>query len=169
VGTQIAGSGSTASADEVTAAFKAAMRRFASTVTIVTVRSGNNHHGMTATAITSVTADPPAVLACVNRSASIHANLRLGMPFCINLLSSEHRALSSAFGGGLSPERRFSQGLWQLESEGPPYLIDAQANLFCIVDTSLDYGTHTIFVGRVEAVRLHGSVQPLIYGDGRFI
>jgi flavin reductase (DIM6/NTAB) family NADH-FMN oxidoreductase RutF len=48
-------------------------------------------------------------------------------------------------------------------------LTDAQANLFCVVDGKLSYGTHTIFVGRVDAIRLHGETRPLIYGDGRFI
>jgi flavin reductase (DIM6/NTAB) family NADH-FMN oxidoreductase RutF len=151
------------------AAFKAAMRRFAATVTIVTVKSGDVRSGMTATAVSSVTTDPPALLACVNRGASIHANLRMGKLFCVNLLASEHGPLSTAFGGKLPPQDRFSMGLWHFEGDGPPYLSDAQANIFCFVDAMMDYGTHTIFVGKVDAVRLHGDVRPLIYGNGRFI
>jgi len=72
-------------------------------------------------------------------------------------------------GGKLPPEDRFSLGAWQTHGSGVPYLDDAQANIFCVVDAMLDYGTHTIFIGRAEAVRLHGDVRPLIYGDGRFI
>ena len=62
----------------------------------------------------------------------------------------------------------FSREL-QLDTCARPYLTDAQANLFCVVDGMLGYGTHTIFVGRVDAIRLHGETRPLIYGDGRFI
>jgi flavin reductase len=155
--------------EDLQGAFKAAMRRFAATVTIITVANGDVRSGMTATAVSSLSTDPPAILACVNRGASIHSNMRLGTPFCVNLLSADHGPLSSAFGGKVSPADRFSIGDWLIDEEGRPYLIDGQANLFCIVDATLDYGTHTIFVGKVHAVRLHGAVRPLIYGDGKFI
>jgi flavin reductase (DIM6/NTAB) family NADH-FMN oxidoreductase RutF len=154
---------------ELAAAFKAAMRRFAATVTIVTVADGDTKSGMTATAVASVSTEPPALLVCVNRSASIHANLRMGANFCVNLLAADHIPLSAAFGGKLPPEDRFSLGAWQTHGTGVPYLDDAQANIFCVVDAMIEYGTHTIFIGRAEAVRLHGEVRPLIYGDGRFI
>src|SRR3546814_11559677 len=68
-------------------ASRAAMRRLAATVTVISTRADDGiRHGMTATAVTSVSADPPAVLACVNRSAALHAQLHLGPLFCINLL-----------------------------------------------------------------------------------
>jgi flavin reductase (DIM6/NTAB) family NADH-FMN oxidoreductase RutF len=149
--------------------FKSAMRRLASTVTIVSCNGPQGRSGMTATAVTSLTADPPAVLACVNRSASIHASLHMHSPFCINLLSPDHADLSFAFGGRVAPEERFAQGDWADDEGGTPYLLDAQSNLFCTVDAMLDYGTHTIFVGRVARVRNHGEVRPLVYGNGRFI
>jgi flavin reductase (DIM6/NTAB) family NADH-FMN oxidoreductase RutF len=156
-------------APDLQAAFKSAMRRFAATVTILTGGSGDARSGMTATAVSSVSTSPPALLACVNRAASIHSIMKIGSPFCVNLLAAEHGPLSSAFGGMLPPEHRFSVGNWDVDGDGRPYLVDAQANIFCIVDAVLDYGTHTIFVGKVDAVRLHGDVRPLIYGDGRFI
>jgi flavin reductase len=149
--------------------FKEAMRRLAATVTIVTVKSGDVRSGMTATAVSSVSADPPAILACVNRGASIHPHLRMGHPFCVNLLSGDHGPLSTAFGGRVPPEDRFAQGLWHAEGTGPPYLSDAQANIFCLVDAMMSYGTHTIFIGKVQAVRVYGAVRPLIYGNGGFI
>jgi flavin reductase len=150
-------------------AFKAAMRRLAATVTIITVSDVDSKLGMTATAVASVSVSPPAILVCVNRVASIHRNMRMGSPFCLNILGRSHESLSLAFGGQLSTEQRFSVGSWQLDTHGRPYLTDAQANLFCVIDGELGYGTHTIFVGRVDAIRLHGETRPLIYGDGRFI
>ena len=145
------------------------MRRFAATVTIITVGDTDSRFGMTATAVASVSASPPAILVCVNRAASIHGSMEMGSPFCVNLLGRDHECLSQAFGGQMSTEQRFSVGNWQLDACGRPYLTDAQANLFCVVDGKLGYGTHTIFVGRVDAIRLHGATRPLIYGDGRFI
>ena len=156
-------------ATELRDAFKAAMRRFAATVTIITVSDADSRFGMTATAVASVSASPPAILVCVNRAASIHGNMQMGTPFCVNLLGRDHECLSLAFGGQVSTDQRFSVGSWQLDTRGRPYLTDAQANLFCLVDGKLSYGTHTIFVGRVDAIRLHGETRPLIYGDGRFI
>jgi flavin reductase len=156
-------------ATELRDAFKAAMRRFAATVTIITVSDADSRLGMTATAVASVSASPPAILVCVNRAASIHGNMQMGTLFCVNLLGRDHESLSLAFGGQVSTEQRFSVGSWQLDTRGRPYLTDAQANLFCVVDGKLSYGTHTIFVGRVDAIRLHGETRPLIYGDGRFI
>lgn len=149
--------------------FRSAMRRLASTVTIVTSTGPEGRSGMTATAVTSLTTDPPALLVCVNRSASLHASLHMQSLFCINLLNPDHAELSFAFGGRVAPEQRFDFGNWAEDDGGTPYLLDAQANLFCSVDAMLDYGTHTIFVGKITNVRLHGDVNPLIYGDGRFL
>ena len=150
-------------------AFKLAMRRLAATVTIITTRSDSGPAGMTATAVTSLSAEPPALLVCVNRSASIHGALAMGQPICINLLGEHHEDLSSAFGGRSRPEDRFRNGPWSYHDEAPPYLTDAQANIFCVVDALFDYATHTIVVGKVHSIRLEGEVRPLIFGDGRFI
>ncbi len=154
---------------ELVGAFKGAMRRLAATVTIVTTGSAAERNGMTATAVSSVTTDPPALLVCVNRTASLHPSLLMGSRFCINLLHVQHAELSHLFGGKALPEERFQHGQWAFDEHGTPYLTDAQSNLFCVVDALLDYGTHTIFVGKVKGIRLHGEVAPLIYRDGRFV
>lgn len=156
--------------DDLAQAFKGAMRRLATTVTIAsTLGPEGRPMGMTATAVTSVSVDPPALLICVNRSASIHPCLTMGRRFCINLLAADHGDLSFAFGGRVAPGERFAQGQWRQGEEEVPYLADAQSNLFCTVDALFGYGTHSIVVGRVESVRLHGDVRPLIFGDGRFL
>jgi flavin reductase (DIM6/NTAB) family NADH-FMN oxidoreductase RutF len=154
---------------ELTASFKSAMRRLAATVTIVTGGPEGNRGGFAATAVCSVSADPPALLVCVNRSASLHASLTMGSLFCVNLLHGQHTELSHVFGGKVVPEERFNFGHWEHDAEGIPYLVDAQANLFCTVDALMPYGTHTIVVGKVSQVRLHGEIAPLIYADGKFI
>ena len=52
--------------------FRLAMRKLASTVTVLTTREADEHHGMAATAVTSLSTEPPSLLVCVNRSASLH-------------------------------------------------------------------------------------------------
>ena len=150
------------------AQFKAAMRRFAVSVSIITIADETAKFGMTATAVSSVSTDPPSLLVCINRSARIHAEMRSGRAFCVNVLNDDQAALSNAFGGRFPAEQRFSLGGWIDEDGRPPYLSDAQANVFCVIDTLLEYGTHTIFIGKVEAVRLHGEFQPLVYADARY-
>ena len=51
---------------------------------------------------------------------------------------------------------------------GVPVLIDAQARVVCIKEAKFDYGSHTIFIGRVTSVGIHGEVDPLIYVDGKY-
>ena len=155
--------------DVLATAFKNAMRRLAATVTIVTGGTPDQRGGFAATAVCSVTTDPPALLVCVNQAASLHDSLTMGHHFCVNLLHGSHAELSSIFGGGVASDRRFEHGDWAHDADGVAYLSDAQANVFCVVDALMPYGTHTIVVGKVTHVRLHGEIAPLIYSDGRFI
>jgi flavin reductase (DIM6/NTAB) family NADH-FMN oxidoreductase RutF len=149
--------------------FKLAMRRLAATVTIITANGDDGAMGMTATAVTSLSAEPPALLVCVNRSASIHAALAMGKPLCVNLLSEHHGELSFSFGGKSKPQERFQAGPWSHDENAVPFLMDAQANIFCLVDSLFEYATHSIVIGKIRSIRLEGDVRPLIYGDGRFI
>jgi len=154
---------------DVTAGLKGAMRRLASGVAIVTALGDDAPVGMAATSITSLTLDPPAVLVCVNRTAGIHAHLADGCPITINLLSRGQRDVSAAFGGAVARELRFGVGQWSLDHYGLPILDEAQANLSCTVDSLVPFGTHSIVIARVDAVRLSDAVDPLIYQDGAYL
>ena len=156
-------------AEALAASFKSAMRRLAATVTIITGGPPEQRGGFAATAVCSVTTEPPAVLVCVNRKASLHDSLSMGSLFCVNLLHDQHGELSSVFGGKVPPAERFNYGTWDHDDSGTAYLSDAQANVFCVVDALMAYGTHTIVVGKVHHVRLHGEVAPLVYSDGKFV
>jgi flavin reductase (DIM6/NTAB) family NADH-FMN oxidoreductase RutF len=123
---------------------------------------------MTATAVTSVSLEPPSLLVCVNHQAGIYAALEQGRPFCVNILNASQRALAELCSRGPQTRDRFAIGRWQNHLSGIPYLTDAQANIFCISDKSLCYASHTIFIGRVENLTMHGEVSPLIYLDGTY-
>ncbi|QGP80580.1 flavin reductase family protein [Sphingobium sp. CAP-1] len=159
----------TADPADVSVGFRGAMRRLASGVAIVVARGDDAPVGMAATSITSLTMDPPAVLVCVNQSAGIHPSLSPGCPISVNILSRHQREVSAAFGGAVARERRFEVGQWAVDQHDLPMLDDAQANLACTIDSMTPFGTHSIVVARVEAVRLSESVEPLIYQDGAYL
>lgn len=149
--------------------FRSAMRCLAATVCVVSIADGDGWNGMTATAVTSVSMDPPSMLVCVNNTASLHQPLTSGVRFCVNILKSSQVALAAAFSTSkLKGSERFANGAWEADESGLPYLTDAQATLICTIEAALPYGTHTIFVGKVDAVRVSERVSPLLYQDGQY-
>ncbi len=148
--------------------FCTAMRRLASTVSIVTCQIGEEWHGMTATAVVSVCADPATILVCINQSASIHEPLVASGHFCVNLLQSDQAEAAQAFSGKLKGSARFALGQWDNDAYQLPALRDAQANIFCTLVETLTHGTHSVFIGRVDGVRTAGQVAPLIYQNGDY-
>lgn len=93
-------------------AFREAMRRFTATVSIISCASNGCRYEMSATAITSLSIDPPSVLVCVNKSAATYRILSRGGRFCVNVLRSFHSSLSQAFSGKFRGEERFRLGCW---------------------------------------------------------
>lgn len=153
----------------ITLDFKRAMRTVASTVSIISTTENNGaRHGMVATAVNSVSMDPPSLLICVNHGASIHEPLIARGKFCVNVLSTEHEELVSAFSGRLKGAERFQLGDWRQEEDGMCYLHDAQCNVFCHVDRVVPFATHSIIIGRVSAVNVAEYVSPLVFADGKF-
>lgn len=155
--------------DRPSEAFRDAMRRFAATVSIISCSDDQGRlHGMSATSVTSVCADPPTILVCVNNASATNRALSRSGRFCVNVLRSFHAELSRAFSGKFRGDERFRLGNWERSADGLIFLRDAQANLFCQVDRILGYETHTLFFGRVSAVRTARAVDPLLYQDGRY-
>jgi flavin reductase (DIM6/NTAB) family NADH-FMN oxidoreductase RutF len=154
--------------DTVQTAFRNAMRRFASTVTIITVQSGAERHGTTATAVTSVSLDPPSLLVCINQESRLHSFLQKESRFCVNFLHTGNLEISRAFSSAMGSEERFAYGDWQRDPHALPYLADAQANLFCQKDIEVPYGSHTVFIGRVVDARVRDEICPLLYGNGAY-
>ena len=147
--------------------FRAAMRRLAAGVAVITTAEGGRPYGMTATAVTSLCAEPPSLLVCVNRGATLHDPVAARGAFCVNLLRRGHDEVCRVCSSKPDGEVRFATGVWD-HGEGLPRLEDAQASLFCRVAGSLAHGTHTVFIGEVFAVRVAEEVAPLVYLDGGF-
>lgn len=144
------------------------LRRLAKAVVVITTRHDGRPYAMAATAVSELSMDPPSMLICVNRSASLHPVLSVGAHFCINILTSRQRAISLACSGGARGEARFDTGHWVDTALAIPRLADAQASFICRNQQQTDYGSHTIFIGLVEEVFINGEVDPLVYVDGRY-
>jgi flavin reductase (DIM6/NTAB) family NADH-FMN oxidoreductase RutF len=152
--------------DDIGQLFRLAMRRFPAAVTVVTAHWGSDA-GMTATAVTSLSMDPPSLLVCVNRAAAFHGVIEQSASFCVNVLREGQERISAGFGGGKPPEERFADGQWR-HHEGIPYLVDAQANIFCRRTALFPYGSHSIVVGEATRLLYQEQVAPLLYVDGRY-
>lgn len=146
------------------------MARFPGAVTLVTARTeSGERRGITATAVCSVTADPPSVLVCLNRATGTCAAVEATGLFAVNLLSQDQESLALRFAGaeGISGAEKFAAGHWQSAEQDLPILQDATVTLCCEVTESLISGTHQIFVGRITGLA-HGSGTALIYEKSRF-
>jgi flavin reductase (DIM6/NTAB) family NADH-FMN oxidoreductase RutF len=148
--------------------FRQAMRRVASTVNIITICVDGRPMGITATAMSSLAMDPPSLLVCINRTAALHAAIAGVSHFGVNVLHRDQQHLARMFADRAQADLRFSDG-WELDGAQPPRLHDAQAALTCRRTDHHQFGTHSIFIGVVEAVRVRGQVDPLIYLDGRYV
>ena len=149
--------------------FKSGMRRLAAGVSLVTVATAEGRHGLIATAVTSLSAEPPSLLICVNASASIHEHLRGAPAFCVNVLSRSQQPVAERFAQPHDRHTRFELGDWTELETGAPALRGAQVSFDCRPAQTVSFGTHTIFIGEVVAVTDWASpADPLLYHEGRF-
>ncbi|MBM7044716.1 MULTISPECIES: flavin reductase family protein [Rhizobium] len=150
--------------------FRAAMREFAAGVTVVTTLSKDGKRGLTATAVCSLSAEPSTLLACINRDSDGYKAICESGFFCVNVLAAEQSELASRFAGrdGIRGERRFDLGDWENMRTGAPALADALAVFDCRTAGTLDWGSHTIFIGSVVAARVQPGRPGLVYRAGSF-
>ncbi|WP_342358975.1 flavin reductase family protein [Terrarubrum flagellatum] len=155
------------------ASFKQGMRALVGAVTVVAVQDVDGAAaGLTATAVCSLSADPPSLLVCVNRSATIAPGLKKGDEFSVNVLAEDQVDVAQAFGGqkAVRGAGRFAYGSWVRSAHDVPLLVDARANFECVVEAVMDYATHHVVIGHVSDVHLrHPAVGALLYGDGRYL
>ena len=149
--------------------FRSALSRFASGVTVVTTKDETGKlHGITVSAFSSVSLDPPLVLVCIERSAGSHHVFQQTGVFVVNVLSADQRNLSERFASQTA--ERFEGVDMTLNIDGIPLLSNCLANLECRVKLTADGGDHSIFIGEVESASIEEG-DPLIYfrGDYRTI
>lgn len=148
--------------------FRLGMRNLAGAVSVITSGHAGHRYGMTATAVCSVSAEPPTLLVCINRSTTTHDAVAKSGVFCVNVLRAQDRELSGLFSGAQKGDARFRAEQWTRLATGAPVLLEALAAFDCRVAKRLAHGTHTIFVGAVEQLLLGKKGKPLLYSDGQY-
>jgi flavin reductase (DIM6/NTAB) family NADH-FMN oxidoreductase RutF len=144
--------------------FRNALRHFPAGVTIVTIRSGEDVHGLTVSAFASVAAEPPLIVVVIDHHHKAYEMLEEeGTVFAVNFLGEDQAALSDRF-AWLKEGDRFAEGRWSTAVTGAPILLDALAWLDCRIHARYPAGTHSIYVGEVHAsgVPTPGGA-PLVY------
>jgi flavin reductase len=149
--------------------FRDAMARLGAAVNVVTSAGPAGRAGFTASAVCSVTDDPPTLLVCLNRSSSGYALFRANGVLCVNTLAAGQRAISDAFSGrdGLTGEQRFGVGHWSSLATGAPVLAEAAVSFDCRIVDAVEKGTHSVLFAEIEAIRQGAPGRALIwYGRG---
>jgi|SRR5215471_6463702 len=148
------------------AEFRRVLSHFASGVTIVTTCDGDKRPtGLTASAFTSVSLEPPLVLVCIDHKSQSHAPLVEGGCFAVNILSVDQQALSRKF--ATTRLDKFDGVEFRLSELGLPIIAAAIAHLECVTVSTHVAGDHTILVGRVEEATA-GIGEPLLYFRGQY-
>ncbi|MDH5188988.1 MAG: flavin reductase family protein [Rhodospirillaceae bacterium] len=138
------------------AIFKKGMSLLAGGVTLITTGTEATRRGITATAVCSLSATPPSLIACANKdTGTAKAIIETGV-FAVNVIGESHKDLSMIFAGatGVSGEDRFKHGNWASHNNDVPYLEDAVAVFICETAQHISHGTHYAFVANVKDVIL---------------
>jgi flavin reductase (DIM6/NTAB) family NADH-FMN oxidoreductase RutF len=148
--------------------FRQAMRRVASTVNVISLCVGGEAMGITATAVSPISMDPPSLLVCINQAAAVHGSMGDVTHFCVNVLHRDQEEVARMFADRRFHAERFAGG-WENDCVRPPRLIDAQASILCRRIDHHQFGTHSIFIALVEEVAVREASDPLIYLDGEYV
>jgi flavin reductase (DIM6/NTAB) family NADH-FMN oxidoreductase RutF len=150
--------------------FRSGMRHLAAHVCLITtVGPDAIRRGLTATAVCSVSADPPTLLCCVNRQITPFAAIRESGIFAVNVLGVEDRELAQRFASIIQGDARFDIGCWSTLVTGAPMLESALATFDCRLTRLEEVATHGILFGEIQAVRSQDTgAEPLLYVRGSF-
>ena len=147
--------------------FRDVMGRFATGVTVVTTSNQGRLEGLTASAFSSVSLEPPLVLVCIGKDSSCYGAFSGGSFFAINILSAEQTGLSVRFSSDVGD--RFEGVAHETWVTGAPILAGAIAAVDCTLYAVYDGGDHSILVGRVERLGpIRKDADPLIYYRGAY-
>jgi flavin reductase (DIM6/NTAB) family NADH-FMN oxidoreductase RutF len=142
--------------------FRNVLSSWASGVTIVTSRAAGRVQGMTVSAFSSVSLEPPLVLVCADKQAITHGLIEQSKVFSVSVLAAEQRDLSNRFASKKDEERRFEGLRCDDGRTGCPRIPGALAWLDCRVIQAVDAGDHVVYIGEVVAADT-ADADPLLY------
>jgi len=145
-------------------AYRDGMARLAAAVNIITTDGEAGRSGFTASAVCSVTDDPPTLLVCVNLSSRQNDFLRANGVLCVNSLAVGQSNLSNLFSTrDLTIDERFAAAEWSTLQTGSPVLKGAVASFDCKIVERLERGTHAVILCEVVAVHSDHGPDSLVY------
>ncbi|WP_433622121.1 flavin reductase family protein [Nocardia sp. CA-120079] len=144
--------------------FRDVVGRFTSGVTVITTVHEGIRRGITVSAFTSLSDDPPSVVVCLNRKSATGRAVRVTRRFAVNILTEQQLAHAGSF--ARRGDDKFA-GIPIVDEAGVPLLDGALAHLICEVDQDIESGTHVVLLARVTAVWARESM-PLAYYRGAF-
>jgi len=142
--------------------FRETLALWPSGVTVLTANADEELVGMTVSSFSSLSLDPPLILACLDKKARSHDGLVGARGFAVHVLARDQEEISRGFARP-GPEK-FDEVEWETGEFGAPLLPVGVARLVCAREAELDGGDHTILIGRVVNVARSGK-PPLIYWD----
>jgi flavin reductase (DIM6/NTAB) family NADH-FMN oxidoreductase RutF len=151
--------------------FRNAMRRLTGGVSIVTAGRGKDVSGMTVTSVASLSADPPALIVSVNRTASSFPLIWRYGAFGVSILNADQLDIAERFTGkdGATGADRFAGAEWFTRASGVPLLVDALAAIDCEVEEIVERHSHAIVIGRVLDIQLSPRSAALAYWQGQYL
>ncbi len=148
--------------------FLNSMRGVSSTVNVISSQYEDVKHAMTASSVVSLSLDPPSMVVCVNKVASIHKILDKERFFCINILSKDQVDLANLCSSTEDEDSRFNSDEWSFK-DNIPYNKESSSNIFCRCFDSFSHTSHTVFFGEVIEVINNNKEGPLMYGGGKYL
>lgn len=150
--------------------FRDAMSRLGSPVVLVTTDGPAGRHGLTVSAITSVSDTPPTVLICLNQNNHSHQAFLKNGKVGISILGKGHDELAFTFANSrLTAEERFTHGQWHTSPQGIPLLKNALATLDCSIEDTYQSGTHDVLFCQAHSITINdGTDHGLTWFDRAF-
>ena len=152
--------------------FRDAMSLLTTAVNVVTTAGDAGEHGFTASAVCSVSDNPPTLLVCMNQSSRSHTPFVDNKVLTVNVLGAQHEHLSNVFASKLESDERFTHGEWHTLATGAPVLDDALVSFDCEIEQVQAVGTHSVFMCRVVAIkhseRAGEPDESLVYFNRRY-
>lgn len=150
--------------------FTNAMRALVGNCSVITVGEGDDRSGLIVTSAISLSAEPPLLLACVNRSSSSWPLLEKYRRFGWSSLGADHQQIAEKFAGfgGVKGVDRYAGIDWEIAANGSHLVRGAPSAFACEVEEMIDRASHSIVIGKVVEIRRTEDAGALIYWNGRF-
>jgi flavin reductase (DIM6/NTAB) family NADH-FMN oxidoreductase RutF len=150
--------------------FRDVLGGFATGVNVITTRGEDHAYGMTASAFSSVSLDPPLILVCTGHPGMGSDVIRQNGVFAVNILKAEQEPISRFFASKDRPRGRDAfRGIPHRQAvTGSPIIEDVAGYLDCTVDAVHEAGDHLIFIGEVLALGIDPEARPLLFHGGTY-